>query len=154
MWSTNAILGLFYWFLPQVTKLAEGECGNKSFVTCVVAQKIIIIIIIQSKLHVWPPLVSEHLPLETANPKHQNFPSQSITVGTSSKWPPPASDCGHFLCLTVHDFPLFFLTSCKQPLDAFSDLYVCCVHYATKNIWRTLVTMWNYTWRNLDIASQ
>ena len=27
-----------------------------------------------------------------------------------------------------------------------------CVHYATKNIRRTLVTLWNYTWRSLDIA--
>ena len=26
-------------------------------------------------------------------------------------------------------FPIVF-TSCKQPLDAFSDLYVRCVHYA------------------------
>ena len=69
---------------------------------------IIIIIIIQSKLHVRPPLVSEHLPLETANPKHQNFPSQSITVGTSSKQPPPASDHDHFLGLMVNHFPLFF----------------------------------------------
>ena len=43
-WSTKT-KGLFYWFLPQVTKLPEGECGNESFVTCaVVTQKIIIII--------------------------------------------------------------------------------------------------------------
>ena len=26
------------------------------------------------------------------------------------------------------------------------------VHYATKNIQKTLVTTWNYTWCNLDIA--
>ena len=26
------------------------------------------------------------------------------------------------------------------------------MHYATKNIRRTLVTVWNYTWRSLDIA--
>ena len=43
-------------------------------------------------------------------------------------------------------------TSCKRPLDAFSDLYVRCVHYAVKNIRRTLVRTWNYTWHNLDIA--
>ena len=40
---------------------------------------------IQSNLHVRPPLVSDHLPLVTANPKHQNFLSQSLTVGISSK---------------------------------------------------------------------
>ena len=44
--------------------------------------------------------------------------------------PPPVSDRDQFLGLTVNDFPLF-LTSCKRPLDAFSDLYVRCVHYAT-----------------------
>ena len=33
--------------------------------------------------------------------------------------------------ITVDDFPLF-LTSCKRLLDTFSDLYVRCVHYATK----------------------
>ena len=43
-------------------------------------------------------------------------------------------------------------TSCKWPLDAFSDLYVRCVHYAVQNIRRTLVRTWNYTWHNLDIA--
>ena len=48
-----------------------------------------------------PPLVIDHLPLATAHPKHQNFPSQSLTV----------------------DFSLF-LTSCKRPFDAFFDLYV------------------------------
>ena len=59
--------------------------------------------------------------------KHQNFVSQSLTVGTSSKRPPPVRDRDQFLGLTVKDFPLF-LTSCKLPLDAFSDLYVRCVH--------------------------
>ena len=44
--------------------------------------------------------------------------------------PPPVSDRDQFLGLMVNDFPLF-LTSCKRPLDAFSDLYVRCVHYAT-----------------------
>ena len=37
----------------------------------------------------------------------------------------------HFWSLVVNDFPLF-LTFCK--CDAFSDLCVCCVHYATKDI--------------------
>ena len=32
--------------------------------------------------------------------------------------------------LMVNDYPLF-LTSRKRPLDAFFDLYVRCVHYAT-----------------------
>ena len=62
--------------------------------------------------------------------KHQKFTSQSLTVGTSSKRAPPVSDRDHFLGLTVNDFPLF-LTSCKRPLDTFSNLYVRCVHYAT-----------------------
>ena len=60
----------------------------------------------------------------------KNFPSQSLPVGTFSKRPPPVSDRDNFLGLIVNDFSLF-LTSCKQPLHAFSDLYVRCVHYAT-----------------------
>ena len=63
--------------------------------------------------------------------KHQTFPRQSLTVGTSSKRPPPVSNRNHFLGATVNDFPLF-LTSSKQPLDAFFDLgYFCCVHSVT-----------------------
>ena len=65
----------------------------------------------------------------TAYPKHQTFPSQSLTVGTSSKRPPRVSDRDHFLSLTINDFPL--LTSCKRPLDSFSNLYFRCVHYVT-----------------------
>ena len=73
--------------------------------------------IIQSNLHVRPPLVSDHLPYATANPTHQNILNQSLTVGTSSRRPPPASDCDHrFLGLTVNDIPLF-LTSCRRPLN-------------------------------------
>ena len=67
----------------------------------------------------------DQLPSTTANPKHQNFPSLSLTVGTFSKQAPPVSDHDHFLGLTVNDFPLF-LNSCKRPLDAFCDLHVCC----------------------------
>ena len=91
--------------------------------------------------HRWPPPISDR------NPKYQNFPSQSLQwrVGTSCKQPTPASNCNHFLGLMVNDFPLF-LTSCKRPLDTFSNLYVCCVHYATENVWRTSVSAWNYTW--------
>ena len=40
------------------------------------------------------------------------------------------SDRDHFLGLTINDFPLL-LTSCKPPLDAFSDLYFRCVYYVT-----------------------
>jgi len=58
-------------------------------------------ILIRSILHVRPPLISDHLPWATAYPKHQNFPSESLTVGTSSKRPPPVSDCDHFLGLKV-----------------------------------------------------
>ena len=37
--------------------------------------------------------------------------------------PTPSCDRDHFLGLMDNDFPLF-LTSCKQPLDTFSGLYV------------------------------
>ena len=92
-----------------------------------------------------PPLISFHFPIP--NHKHQNSPSQSLTVGNSCKRPPPVSDRDHFLGLTVSDFPLF-LTSCKRPLNAFFDLHVRRVHYG---IQRTLVTTWNYRCRTLDI---
>ena len=70
---------------------------------------------LQSNLHVRPPLVSDRPPpMNTTNPKHQNFPCQSLTGGTSSKRPPPVSDCDQFLGLTVNDFSLL-LTSCKWP---------------------------------------
>ena len=62
--------------------------------------------------------------------KTKIFPDKAFTVEISSKRPPPVSDRDHFVGLTVNDFPLF-LTSCKRPLDAFSDLYVRCVYYAT-----------------------
>ena len=66
----------------------------------------------------------------TADPKHQNFPSQSLTVGTSSKQPPPVSNHDHFSGLTVNNFSLF-LTSCKQPLGAFlsSLFWLCALGY-------------------------
>ena len=69
----------------------------------------------------------DHLSQATANPKHQNFPSQSLTVGTCSKRPPPVSDRDNGLGLTVNDFSVVF-TSCKRPLGVFSDLYFRCVH--------------------------
>ena len=50
-----------------------------------------------------PPLVSDHGPQTTAYPKHQNFPNHSLTVGTSSKTPPPVRDRDHVLGLTVND---------------------------------------------------
>ena len=42
----------------------------------------------------------------------------------------PVRDRDHFLGLKVNDFPLF-LTSCKRRLDAFSDLCIRYVHYAS-----------------------
>ena len=64
-------------------------------------------------------------PCANANQKQQNFPSQSLTVGTSSKRPLPVSDRNrdrdHFLGPTVNNF-LLFLTSCKRPLD---DSLIC-----------------------------
>ena len=83
--------------------------------------------------------------------KRPNFPSQSLTVGASSERPPPVNDRDHFLGLTVNGYSLF-LTSCERPLNSVFDLYFRCVHYVTKNIRRTLVTTWNYTYPNLNIA--
>ena len=80
-----------------------------------------------------PPLVSDR------PPKHQNFPSQNLTVGTSSKRPSPVSNRDHFLGVTIKDI-LLFLTSCKRPLDSFFDFYFRSEHYVTLNIRRTLVT--------------
>ena len=76
---------------------------------------------LQSNLYVRP---------SRKRPPVQNNLSQSLTVGASSKRPPPVSDRDHFLGLTGNDF-LLFLTSGNRPLDAFSDLYVHCVHYVT-----------------------
>ena len=81
-----------------------------------------------------------HLPSVTTYPKHQNFPSQSLTVGTFIKRPRPVSD---------RDFLLFW-TSCKRPNDALPDLYVRCVQCSNYNRRSILVTTWTYTWRNLE----
>ena len=50
----------------------------------------------------------DHLPQATANSKHQNFPSQSFTVETSCKRPPPVSVRSHFLGLNVEWFSIGF----------------------------------------------
>ena len=89
---------------------------------------------LQSNLHVGPPVVSDHLPLTTANPKHQIFPDKALQ-------PEPLvndhllyvsdRDRDHFLGLTFNEFDKqFVLTSCKRPLDALSDLYfaVCTIY--------------------------
>ena len=70
---------------------------------------------------------------------------------TFRKRPPSVSDRDHFWGWKVHDF-LWFLTSYKRQLDAFSDVYVRCAHCATLSIRRILETKWNYTWRNLQIT--
>ena len=72
------------------------------------------------------PLAGKSVPLATET-IHYDFcckilPVKAFTVGTPRKRPPPVSDRDHFLGLTVKHFPLF-LTSCKRPLDAFSDPY-------------------------------
>ena len=58
----------------------------------------------------------DHLPWGTTYPKHQNPPSLSLTVGIS-----PVSARDHLLGWRFNDFALL-LTSCKRPLDEFSDL--------------------------------
>ena len=61
--------------------------------------------------------------------KKRNFPSQSLTVETPRKRPPPviATTTTHFLGLKVNDLLLFLS-------DAFCDLYVRRVHCAALNI--------------------
>ena len=71
---------------------------------------------IQSNLHLQPPLVS-----------HSR---------TTSKQPPPVSDCGHVSGLTFQQFSFVF-NLCKRPLDALSDLFIRCMYYATQSIRRT-----------------
>ena len=105
-------------------------CVQVSKRICHFFERVVHLIFIQSNLHMRPPLVSDHLPFATAYPNHQNFPRQRLTVGISSKRLPPVSDRDHFSGLKFNDFPIVF-TSCKRPLDAFSDLYVRCVHCAT-----------------------
>ena len=65
-------------------------------------------------------------------PPIQNNQSQSLTVGASSKRPPPVSDRDHFLGPTVNDF-LLFLTSGNRPLDACSLCALCYLIENTKN---------------------
>ena len=98
---------------------------------------------LQSNLQVQPLLISGRLPLATAYPKHQNFLSQSLKVRTSSKQTPPVSDGNHFF---FNDFPLF-LTSCKQQLDAFSDLATVKGHKYLRKIFTPVVhTVNRKTW--------
>ena len=76
-------------------------------------------------------------PISDRQSKTPKFPSQSLTVGTSSERPPPVSDRDHFLGLTLNDF-LLFLTSCKRPFDAFSGLYFRCVYVTVLRIYKEL----------------
>ena len=118
------------WGTKQLWDHTISEKKKKQLVKSIILESSSQLDLIQSNLYVRPPVVSDHLPKATANPKHQNIPSQSLTVGTASKRPPSVSDRDHFLGLTVYDFPLFS-ASCKRPCDTFSDLYFCCVHYVT-----------------------
>ena len=56
---------------------------------------------LKSNLHVQPPLLSDHLLKSTGYPKHQNFSSQTLPIGTSHKVTPPVSNSNHYLGLTV-----------------------------------------------------
>ena len=60
----------------------------------------------------------------------QIFPVKALQFEPLVDDKPPVSDHDHFFGLTLNDFPLY-LTSFKRPPDAFSGLYVRCVHYAT-----------------------
>ena len=76
-------------------------CVQVSKRICHFFERVVHLIFIQSNLHMRPPLVSGHLPFATAYPNHQNFPSQRLTVGISSKRLPPVSDRDHFSGLKV-----------------------------------------------------
>ena len=95
--------------------------------------------------------VNDSLPSVTAYPKHQSFPVKALQldplINDHLQW---ATATTLWAC-KLNDF-LLFLTSCKRPFDVFSDLYLFCVHCATLNIQKTLVTTWNYIRRNLEIA--
>ena len=45
-------------------------------------------------------------PISDRLSKTSKLPSQSLTVGSPSKRPPPVRDRDHFLGMTVNDFPL------------------------------------------------
>ena len=93
-------------------------------------------------------LVSNHLPQATANPKHPNFPSQSLTVGTSSyKRPPPVTDRDHFLGLTVNDFPLFLTSLSDHLTHSLISMFVACTMLL--RIYEEQQTTGNYTCRNM-----
>ena len=77
-------------------------------------------IIITIELHVWPPPISDHPPSKILK----------LSQSRPSSWAPfvkdPLSSCKRqwpLLGADVNDSPVF-LTSCKQPVDALSDLYV------------------------------
>ena len=80
-------------------------------------------------------------PLNRQNTKH--FLVDGLTVGTLSKQLAPVMVQGlygtTFWGWKFYNFPLF-LTSCKRPLDVWSELYsyVCCMYCAA------LLTTWNY----------
>ena len=81
-----------------------------------------------SRTSMWDHLlVSNHLPQATANSQHQNFPSQSLTVGTSSyKRPPPVSVRDHFLGLTVNDFRLFLISFSDHLTHSLISMFAVC----------------------------
>lgn len=54
-----------------------------------------------------PSLVGDHLSYATANPKHQNYSSQSLTLGAPRKLLPPVKNQDRFLGVTVNEFPFF-----------------------------------------------
>jgi len=70
-------------------------------------------------------------------PKHQNFPSQGLTVGTSRKRPHLVSDHYHFLRLTVYQFSIVFnllwATTCRM-LWSLCSLYELCYLEYKKNL--------------------
>ena len=85
-------------------------------------------------LHVWPPLVSEHLPKANICPKHQHFPSQKPVVWTSRKPPPIANHHDNFLDWRFDNFP-YVLTCSARPFDEWPAWYLCS---STTSSWTTL----------------
>ena len=108
----------FFWFSFHFSRCPNRKSHSLVFLFSKTKRKRLLRRLekIQSNLHLQPPLVS-----------HSR---------TTSKRPPPVSDCGHVSGLTFQQFSFVF-SLCKRPLDALSDLFIRCMYYATQSIRRT-----------------
>ena len=82
------------------------------------------------------------------------FPVKSLHLRISHKWPPLVSNCNHFLGWQFNNVSLF-LSLCKWPLNAWFVPYVrwmCYTTFINRVRKESLVSTWNYTYCNLEIA--